>query len=122
MTYEEIAQAREELAQKLADGTLKYHGNEYSCESSRLDQLTAACRARADQKANDGHAASVAASVAANNAIAENQAKVKFIVDQASLLVKHGDATLVVMRELVDAVRELSPIGVARKLWRTVKP
>ena len=116
MTYEEVAQAREELAQRLVDGTLKYHGNDYMSESSRLDQLTAACRARADQKANDRHAASVAASIAANNAVAENQAKVKLIVDQASLLVKQGDATLVVMRELVDAVRSVSPFWLIKKL------
>lgn len=116
MTYEEIAQAREALAQKLADGTLKPFDKECSGESSRLDQLSAACRLRADREANERHSAQVMSAIAANNAVAENQMKLQHLLDQAARLVTQGDATITAIREVSDAIRGLSPIGMAKKL------
>lgn len=116
MTYEEIAQAREALAQKLSDGTLKPFDKEYSGESSRLDQLSAACRLRSDQQANERHAAQVAAAIDANKAVTENQAKMSHLLGQAARLVSQGDATIAALHEVSDAIRGLSPIGMAKKL------
>lgn len=123
MTYEEIAQAREALAQKLADGTLKPFDKECSGESSRLDQLSAACRLRADREANERHSAQVMSAVAANNAFAENQTKLQHLLDQAARLVGQGDASVAALREVAEAIRWLNPLGMAKKLvalWRGV--
>lgn len=116
VSFEDIARQREALAAK--SGELLKHEDGYRRESARLDQLAAAARMRCDAAAELRHTEATRSSIAANNAIAANQARMEEVLDFAKRLAGDGRETIIALRELTDTIRAVSLVGVCLRLKR----